>query len=197
MSFLFSASFFTVSAQSGERNDTAAIYKLVIDSIYKGDYIVSQTAGQVLYSDIYGNYDEIWMKGVKKMEDEEKLFIICAEPLKYQKSVVAILQEKGIDFDTITRDEMLATGPIDLKNLFSHDRFISFNKAPLGYSYFGNFLKKKQSLLFSELVFLKGLNIAILTAIANTKSNKNEWSELIVLHKEHDRWHILDRIRNG
>jgi hypothetical protein len=184
-------------AQLQERNDTVAVYKAVLDSFSKEDIVIASTSGKVMYADIYGNYDEQRLKDNKEMAAQGRIMVMWVEPERYPKSVATVIRENGVAFDTIRHEEVVWTKPAELQNLIPSYKFLSNNEAPLGYSFFGNLFKQKRALRFSELLFVKRLNVAVMKVRVEKRSNKDEWVEMIVLRKEQNGWQILDRIKSS
>ncbi len=131
------------------------------------------------------------------MEAEGKILVMWFEPERYQKSVVTILRENKIAFDTLKLEDVVWTWPLDLQSLFPAHQFVKADKAPLGHSFFSNFFKEKRAILLSQLLFVKGLNVAVVKAKIQKRSNKDEWFEIIVLRKEQNEWQVLERTKSS
>jgi hypothetical protein len=189
-----------VLGQPINQNDTAAIYKLVIDTLLLNkSSIIAETSGTVHHYDLYGNFKQARLKAIEELEAQGKLFPVWVEQdaTKYETTVTEVLREIGIEFDTIAMKDIVLSGQINLTKLLPTYKFLQTNKAPLGYSSLENFLKKKMAFRLSELLFVKQLNVAVLKVTIEKKSNRNEHSELIVLLKQHDNWTILKRIQSS
>jgi hypothetical protein len=194
---LYSTLSLSIFAQSPITNDTVAVYKKVLDSLFKSEKVIATTEGKVVYADIYGNYDKMRRWGDSVMEAQGKIFVMWVEPEQYQKSVATILRENKIAFDTIKLEDVVWTRPVNLQSFFPAQQFVKADRAPLGHSFFDNFFKEKRTIRLSELLFVKGLNIAVVKAKIDNRSNKGEWFEMIVLHKDQNEWKILDRTKSS
>ena len=184
-----------ICAQSQVLNDSVSVYKKVLDSLLADEKVISTTAGAVVYADIYGNYDEMRRRDDSLMESEGSLFVMWVETEQYRRSIATILRENKIAFDTITPENAVRTGQLDLSNVLYSRQFIKASKAPLGYSYFENFFKEKRAVQLSELLFVKGLNVAIVKTKIEKRNNKGECYEMIVLRKEQNEWKVLGRTK--
>lgn len=187
-----------ILGQSLHRNDTVEIYKLVIDSLQlNGKAIIAETLGTVYHYDLYGNFKESRRKAIENMEAQGYYFTVWVEPdaTTYETTVITVLKEFGIQFDTITRKDISSSGKIYLNKLLPGYKFLPRKKAPLEYSYYTNFFKKRTAFGISELLFITGINVAVLKVTEERKDNHNEKTELIVLLKQNDEWAIIKRIK--
>ena len=188
---------FSTFAQTEVYNDTFAVYKTLLDSILNDEKVIGQTAGRVVYADIYGNYDARRQVAIEEMEAQGSLFVLWVEPERYQKSVVSILREHGIDFDTIRLEDIVWTRQVDLQSLFRSRKFVNTHKTPIGYSSFNNLFKEKRVVRISELSFIRRLDVAVAKVQLEKRSNKNEWFEMIVLRKGQNSWKVLARTKSS
>ena len=185
------------SAQAQEHNDTVAIYKLLLDTIFKNENVLPTTAGAIVYADLYGNYDEMRRRGDEEMDAQGKILVSWVEPERYPSSIATVLRENGVGFDTIQLNDVVWVRDVNLRRLFPLHKFIDVNKAPLGYSFLDNLFKVKQAVRLSELLLIPKLNVAVVKVRTERRSNKDEWTEMIILRKEKDEWKILERMKSS
>lgn len=185
------------SAQAQEHNDTTAIYKLLLDTLFRNVNVISTTGGVIVYADLYGNYDAMRRITDEEMEAQGKIFVIWVEPERYPRSVATVLRQKGIGFDTIRLNDVVWVRHLNLGEIFPSYKFVDVNKDPLRYSFFDNFFKVKQAVRLSELLLIPKLNVAVVKVRSVKRNNNSEWTEMIILHKEEDKWRILDRIKSS
>jgi hypothetical protein len=126
-----------IFGQPLQRNDTAEIYKLVIDTLQVNrKTIIAETFGTVYHYDLYGNFKESRRKAIEANEAKGYYFTVWVEPdaTTYETTVITVLKEFGIQFDTITMKDFSSSGKIYLNKLLPSYKLLPRKKAPLGYS---------------------------------------------------------------
>ena len=190
---LLSATFYS-SAQTSEQKKE--VYQLVLQRFTNNNLpIVNETFTRIYNYDIDGNYDKwFYQRDKQKPSDTSEIIVttICVEPIKYSESVMSFLNSRNIttdDFAKRTDDFKLDS----LSKYISDSRIISWRRAPLRNSFFGNIFKKKRVIGLSNILFDEQNTVALVKTQIYSKNklrSKNP-SEIIILKKIGMDWKVI------
>src|SRR5665647_338806 len=141
--------FFSLKSQAQTASDKTKIYKNVIETFADKDQpVINETFARIYKHDINGNYDKwFYHLGTLNLLDTSEIVIstFCVNPIQYSQSVIGFLHSKNIDSDSADFINQTDKFKLDSLNKFISDkRFISWKKAPLSNSAFGNLFKKRK-----------------------------------------------------
>jgi hypothetical protein len=124
--------------------------------------------------------------------------VICLVPVRYEPTLIAFLQTRGIQLDTAAVFAQLDhVGTDSLSRYVQTGTLIPFTRAPLKPSVFGNLFKKTKAIGFSAIVFDDANRIAFLKlqVYARKKQSRYNPSSIIVLQKGGDEWVIIGTLK--
>ena len=193
ISILFSFPFYS-SAQTFA--DRKKIYELVIDTLVPNKIpIINETLTRIYKYDIDGNYDK-WFFPINNHDSSNFSIIVCRNicvvPIEYSQSVISFLDSQNIatkDF-TYQADDRKSDS---LQNYISHERIISWEKAPLANSSFGNIFKKKRAIALSSILFDEQNKIGLvkIQIYARNRLRSKNPSKIIILRKDGMDWKLI------
>jgi hypothetical protein len=193
---LFSFSFYS-SAQTF--TDRKKIYELVIDTFVSNKIpIINETFTRIYRFDIDGNYDK-WFYAIFNQESSDTSILvgrtICVVPIEYSRSVISFLDSQNI----VTEGLSNRTGNIQLdslKHYISDERIISWKKAPLENSTFGNIFKTRRVVGLSSILFDEQNKIAVvkIQVYARNRLRSKNPSIIIILNKVGMDWKIISSL---
>ena len=176
--------------------DRKKIYKLVIHTFLPGKIpIINETLTRIYKYDIDGNYDKWFYQVFNQGSSDTSVLVgrmICVIPIEYSQSVLSFLDSRNIatknfinQADSIRFDS--------LKNYVSDERIISWKKAPLGNSIFGNIFKKKRVVGLSSILFDEQNKIALIKiqVYAKNRLRSKNPSKIIILNKVAMDWKVI------
>ena len=176
--------------------DRKKIYELVIDTLVPNKIpIINETFTRIYRYDIDGDYDK-WFFPVNNQESSDTSIIVCRNicvvPIEYSESVISFLNSQNIatknfinQADSIKFDS--------LKNYISDRRIISWKRAPLRNSTFGNIFKKKRAIALSSILFNEQNEIALIKIQihARNRLQSKNLSKIIILRKVGMDWKVI------
>ena|SRR6185312_650157 len=193
---LFSFSFYS-SAQIF--TDRKKIYELVIETFVSNKIpIINETFTRIYRFDIDGNYDK-WFYPIFNQESSDTSILVgrtvCVVPIEYSRSVISFLDSQNI----VTAGLANRTDNIQidsLKNYISDERIISWKKAPLGNSTFGNIFKKRRVVGLSSILFDEQNKIAVvkIQVYARNRLRSKNPSIIIILNKVGMDWKVISSL---
>jgi hypothetical protein len=176
--------------------DRKKIYEFVIDSFAPDKIpIVNETLARIYKYDIDGNYDK-WFYPIFNQESSDTSILVgravCVVPTEYSQSVLSFLESKNI----VSKDLTNRTDNIKLdrlKNYISKERIISWKKAPLANSTFGNIFKRKMVIGVSSILFDEQNKIALIKirVYARNRLRSKSPSKIIILSKAGMDWKVI------
>lgn len=188
--------FFTFYSSAQTLTDKKKIYKAVIETIADNQLpIINETLTRIYKGDIDGDYNKWFYKRDNQKSSATSQLIgstICVNPIEYSQTVLTFLQAKNIATKgLINRADN--TKLDSLNNYISTDRIVSWKKAPLANSTFGNIFKKKRAIGISSILFDDQNKIALVKVQVYSKNklrSKNP-SKIVILQKAELDWTII------
>lgn len=188
--------FFTFYSSAQTLTDKKKIYKAIIETFADNQLpIINETFTRIYKGDIDGDYNKwFYQRDSQKFSDTSQLIgsTICVNPIEYSQTVLTFLQAKNIATKgLINRADN--TKLDSLNNYISTDRIVSWEKAPLANSKFGNIFKKKRAIGISSILFDEQNKIALVKVQLYSKNklrSKNP-SKIVILQKAKLDWTII------
>jgi hypothetical protein len=190
--FLFAA--LNCRAQPG--SDKAKIYEVVIDRIpQKNLPIINENFSRVFKDEIDRRYTRtLGQESVVDSSSERSISLLCVIPITYSQSVVEFLSSREVNIDPTNLLRQSSEVKTDnLSRYLSTDRTISYKKAPLGFSFFGNLFKKRRVIGLSGILLDDQNNIALVKVhtLGKKQAQLQNQSWIYILRKVETQWTVI------
>jgi len=178
---------FAAGGQENQIDEREKIYQhIVLTHTDKKVDVINEIFTPVNKYDIDGNYQR-WLYRPGMM--------VSVVPIQYESTVYYFLLSKNINLDTSSIFRQIDAAKLDSLNKYiTTANIISYTKAPLGHSFFGNLFKKKSAVGLSPIYVDTPNQIGIvkIQVYSKNKQTVNNPSKIIVLQKQGDKWKTLD-----
>jgi len=177
---------FAAGGQENQIDERARIYQhILLTHIDRKVDVINETITPVNKYDIDGDYQR-WFYRSGRM--------VSVVPVQYESTVHDFLQSKHIQLDTNSIFRQIDTAKLDsLSKYATTVNIISFNKAPLRHSFFGNLFKRKSAVGLSQIYFDEASRIAFVKLQVFSKKRQciSNPSKIIILQKQDEEWKII------